>query len=234
MSVVRQLHFLQLVDSESDERAERLAEVVDQLGESDDLLRARAAVSEIEGDIESLTASLRPLDLEMGGLDAKLKANQDRLYSGRVRNPKELSNLQEEASALSRRRSQLEDEQLELMIALEESEAELAERQARLLQIEATWRDEQSALVAERAHLEDRLSELEGERVALRGRIREADLVAYDDLRERLGGTALALLKGGICQVCGVDVPTRMAMAVDRGEGQHFCPVCGRILLGGG
>jgi predicted nucleic acid-binding Zn-ribbon protein len=234
MSVVRQLHYLQLVDSEWDERTERLAEVETQLGESDDLLRAREAIGETESVMESLVASLRPLELEMGGLDAKLKANQDRLYSGRVRNPKELSNLQEEASALSRRRSQLEDEQLELMIALEENEAELAERKARLLQIESTWRSEQSALESEKAHLEERLGELDGERTALRRRIQQAELVAYDDLRERLSGTAIALLKGGVCQVCGVDVPTRMAMAVDRGEGQHFCPVCGRMLLGGG
>ena len=63
MSVVRQLHYLQLVDSESDERGERLAEVVDQLGESNDLLRARAAVSKIEADLESLAAALRPLEL---------------------------------------------------------------------------------------------------------------------------------------------------------------------------
>ncbi|MFC2023636.1 zinc ribbon domain-containing protein [Chloroflexota bacterium] len=234
MSVVRQLYYLQLVDSEWDERAERLAEVKAQLGESEDLVRAREAVGETERDREKLVSNLRPLELEIGGLDAKLKVNQDRLYSGRVRNPKELSNLQEEATALSRRRSQLEDEQLELLISIEENEAEQSERQARLRQIEATWSDDQSALAAGKGQLEERLSELDDERVALRRRIPEVDLVAYDDLRERLAGTAIALLKGGICQVCGVDVPTRMAMAVDRGEGQNFCPVCNRILLGGG
>ncbi|MFN2186535.1 MAG: zinc ribbon domain-containing protein, partial [Anaerolineae bacterium] len=153
MSVLRQLYQLQLVDSEHDDKSRQLAMVNEGLGESDEVIRAGQAVNETEASLGDLRTQMRALELEIGGVNAKLKQNQDRLYSGRVRNPKELSNLQEEANALRRRRSELEDHQLELMIAIEETEGELAERRARLKQIESTWREEQARLQAEKEDL---------------------------------------------------------------------------------
>jgi hypothetical protein len=233
VSVTRQLYQLQHVDREWEEESQHLALVEGRIGESEDLIRARAAVVETEGQLGDLKKQARVLELEVASLNDKLKANQERLYGGRVRNPKELSGLQEEASALRRRRSDLEDGQLDLMITIEGQEAELAERQARLRQIEANWRQEQAALQAERQALELRMAELAEERDAMRARIRAADIALYDDLRRRLGGTAVALLKRGICQGCGVDVPTSMARAVERGEGLHYCPICNRLLHSG-
>jgi predicted nucleic acid-binding Zn-ribbon protein len=233
VSTVRQLYQLQLVDSEWEERSQRLALVEERLGESGDLIRAREAVVETKDSLSALRAQLRALELDVAAVAAKLKQNQDRLYGGRVRNPKELSNLQDEAAALRRRRSELEDEQLELMITIEEEEAELAERQARLRQIETSWRDDQASLQAEKGELEQRLAELGEERDGMRACIGAADLASYDDLCQGQGGIAVARLRRGICQACGVDVPTSMARAVERGEGMHYCPICNRLLFGG-
>ncbi len=233
MGVVAQLYRLQRVDSETEERKQRLAEVIASLGESADLIRARDSVAEAEDSLAHQRKRLRALELDVAALNDKLKANQERLYGGKVRNPKELSSLQEEASALRRRRSELEDSQLELMIAIEEQEAELAERQARLRQIEATWRQEQAELLAEKEQLQQRLGELEQERAQMQARLGAADLAEYNELRRRCGGVAVALLKKGICQACGVDVPVSVARAVERGEGMHSCPVCDRLLYGG-
>jgi len=233
MSAVKQLYWLQLVDSEWGKKSERLAEVEASLGETGDVIRAREAVAEEEEHLAQLRKQLRALELEIGGLNDRLKKNQEQLYGGRVRNPKELSGLQEEATALRRRRSDLEDQQLELMIAIEEEEAELAERQARLRQIEATWREEQTVLLDEKQRLEQDLAELEEQRSAMQARLGAADLALYDDLRDQWGGVAVVLLKQGICQACGVDVPVIAARAVERGEGMHYCPVCNRLLYGG-
>lgn len=233
MSVVRQLYRLQIVDSEWDEKQQRLAFVEESLGESDDLIRAREAITETEASLSDLRLELRALELDVAGVNAKLKQNQDRLYSGRVRNPKELSSLQDEAAALRRRRSELEDGQLELMIAIEEGEAELAERQARLRQIESTWREGQASLEEEKEEIKLRLLELEEERDGMRARIGASDLVLYDDLRQHEGGIAVALMRRGVCQACGVNVPTSMAKMVERGEGMHYCPICNRLLSSG-
>jgi predicted nucleic acid-binding Zn-ribbon protein len=232
MSVLRELYQLQLMDSEREEKGLRLAEVEASLGESTEVVQAQEAIFETETRLKEQKVQLRDLELEIDGIEAKLGKNQERLYSGRVRNPKELSNLQEEATSLRHRQSELEERQLELMIGIEEEEAELAERQARFLQIESMWRADQDSLQLEKEELESRLAELDEERTAKRSRLGVADLAMYDDLRHRLGGTGVVLLRGGICQACGVDVPTGMARAVERGD-ENFCPTCDRLLYGG-
>ncbi|MGC9334115.1 MAG: zinc ribbon domain-containing protein [Anaerolineae bacterium] len=233
MSSVRDLYQVQLLDSEWDAKNQRLAEVNEELGESRELVQARESVAETEEALGRTRAQLRALELDIAGLNDKLRKNQDRLYSGKIRNPKELTGLQDEAAALRRRRSELEDEELELMIGIEELEAELAERQARLRQIEASWGQDQASLRAEKETLETELVVLGDERGAARARIDASTLAMYDDLRQRHGGTAVAVLKRGICQACGVDVPTNLARTVERGEGIHFCPICNRILYAG-
>ena len=92
---------------------------------------------------------------------------------------------------------------------------------------------DQSHLQVEKDDLELRLVELGEERDEMRAGIGAADLAHYDDLRQRFGGTAVVRLKQGVCQTCGVDVPTSVARAVERGEGRHYCPVCSRLLSGG-
>jgi len=232
MSVVRQLYQLQLVDTEHGAKSQRLAEVEASLGESGDVIRAGQDVAEIEVGLGELRTQTRALDLDLASVSAKLKTNQDRLYSGRVRNPKELAGLQEEAGALRRRVGELEDRELDLMIAIEEQEAELAERQARLHQIESGWREEQASLQNEKEQLGLDLAALEEQRERIRARIGAGDRALYDDLYDRLGGVAVVLLKQGLCQRCNVDVPTGLAKAVERGE-IHYCPTCNRLLHSG-
>ena len=53
MSVVSQLYRLQLVDSERDEKRQRLAQIGESLGETQALVQAREAVTEIEGALPS-------------------------------------------------------------------------------------------------------------------------------------------------------------------------------------
>jgi len=232
MSVVRQLYQLQLVDNDHTAKSQRLAEVVASLGEGDDVIQAREKVAETEVALNELMTQMRVLELDIATVNSKLKANQDRLYSGRVKNPKELGSLQDESVALRRRTAELEDDQLELMIGIEEQEAELVERQARLLQFESQWAAEQASLREEKGRLDIGLAELEEQREGMRARIGAGDLDLYDDLRARLGGVGVVLLKRGLCRMCNVDVPTGLARAVERGE-MHYCPTCNRLLYGG-
>jgi uncharacterized protein len=234
MSVIGQLYQLQRVDLEREEKSGRLAEVEACLGETEELQQARQMVA-TEGDkLAGLRKQVRELELEVATVEGKLSHNQERLYGGQVRNPKELKSLQEEATALQRHRSQLEDKELELLIAVETGEAELAERQARLRQIEESWRADQAGMFAEKDRLQQLLAELEEQSTGIRADLARKDLAFYDDLQGRLGGKGIALLKDGLCQGCGVDVPMTVARAAERGQGLNYCPICERLLYGGG
>jgi len=230
---VGQLYRLQQIDSEGDDKSQRQSEIVESLEVPEDLVEARARAAEAELQLHDTKTRMRAIELEVGSLNTKLKANQERMYGGKVRNPKELSGLAEEANSLKRHRSELEDAELDLMLRSETQEADLAAQTALLRQLETDWVEQHGALVAEKQGLEARLLEIQDLRKEVRSRIPRAELAMYDDLRARLGGVAVALLRHGMCQVCGVDLPTAEALAVERGA-THFCPVCDRLLCGGG
>jgi len=230
---IGQLYRLQQIDSEWDEASELMAEVKQSLDTSDELLQAREAAAAAERELNGTKAKLRSLELEVGSLDARFKANQERMYGGKVRNPKELTGLAEEAKSLKRQRAELEDAELEQMVLAESQEEALKDKRAQLRQIEAQFLELHSVLLAESERLTARLEELDEQRAEVRSRIARTDQLLYDDLRGRLGGVAVALLRHGMCQACGVDVPTAEAQAVERGV-THFCPVCNRLLCGGG
>jgi predicted nucleic acid-binding Zn-ribbon protein len=230
MSKAEMLYRLQTIDLEIEERARRLKEVENSLGESQELCQARQALQEGEKRLGQQRTRLRDQELEMRSLASKIASVEDQLYGGRIRNPKELASLQNELQYLKRRKDELEDQILESMIAIEESEASVVEQRERLARLEVDWQGVQARLSAEQAELIDKLSQLKAKRAELRRTVEASDLALYEDLRRRRGGQAVALLQGELCRGCGVTIPTSQAQRARQGETLTLCSSCERIL----
>jgi predicted nucleic acid-binding Zn-ribbon protein len=230
MSKVETLYRLQIIDLEVDERNRRLKEVKAILEGNEELQRAQQALQGGERKLSRQRTKLRDRELEMRSLNSKITSVENRLYSGRIKNPKELANLQGEVQYLKRRRGELEDQVLETMIEVEDSEASVTEQRERLAHLEQEWQETQARLSAEQRELMDRLSQLQAKRAKLQRTIEAGDLALYEDLRRRRGGQAVALLEGELCQGCRVTVPTRKAQQARQGEELTLCGSCERIL----
>ncbi|MBC7251344.1 MAG: hypothetical protein H5T62_13785 [Anaerolineae bacterium] len=230
MHRTERLYTLQCTDSELDRVSRRLREIKASLGETEELRQARLDLEEAEKALHKLQARLRDLELENAGLGDKIKANEQRLYGGTVKNPKELTSLQEENAYLRRRRSHLEDVILEVMIEVEEAQERADGAQKHLTQVEEQWRVEQERLTAEQAELQDKLHALQERRQTLRAAVPPDDLEIYDDLRRRRGGLAVSILKEGICQGCQMSLPSSKAQQARQGDVLVFCGSCDRIL----
>ena len=101
MSEVQQLYQLQEIDTELQEKKRRLAEVLNAQKETDELLAARERVTATEGELHIWQTKQRDLNLQLESLNGKAKRSEDRLYSGTVSNPKELTDLQNEIASPS-------------------------------------------------------------------------------------------------------------------------------------
>ncbi len=233
MSRVELLYRLQQVDSELDTKHRRLQEVEAGLGETEELVQARTSVQQAETTHRRWQTTLQDLELKMATLENKIKSSEQRLYSGTVRNPKELTSLQEELNYLRRRKGKEEDRLLEAMISVEERAAVLQDAQRHWEAVEAAWTTRQAELSRERDELAARLAELRDLRAARVEAVDGADLSAYEDLRQRKGGTAVARLKGNLCTSCHVEVPSSRSQQARQGAKLVFCGSCGRILYAG-
>ena len=127
MTAAEALYRLQRVEAEIDERSRRLAQVEAALNPPPGLLAARERLTHAQEAVAGQRRELRKREADLQALEAKIATEERKLYSGTVRNPKELKNLQDEVSALRRARDELQEAILEVMLALEEAEAGLAE-----------------------------------------------------------------------------------------------------------
>jgi len=229
MSRSADLYALQQIDHETDSRRARLAVVNESLGETDELRAAHQRLIQAQEMLSRWRTRQRDQELALQSLDQKRQASERRLYGGKIRNPKELSDLQEEVESLGRRRASIEDELLEIMLMVEEGEAEEREASESLSRIEGQWERDQADLQAEKEGLEKRLLELDELRRQRVASIAPADLNDYEHLRPRKRGVAVAILQGDECQGCMTTVSAARVKEA-RSEALAHCGTCGRIL----
>lgn len=196
-------------------------------------LEARAAAVRAERD--TIAAAERRLEDEIAMVASKAKAADQKLYSGTVNVPRELTALQDEIDSLHRRQRQLEDQELELMEQAEPLEAALAELDAQ----RAALDEQVAALLAARteaeAAIDAELARVEAERAAAAAPVPGELLREYEGLRHALGGIGVARLAGNRCDGCHL---TLSAVDVDRirhepPEAVVHCTECGRLLVRG-
>lgn len=229
MSRASSLYRLQETDLELDACRARLAEIETALSGSPAVQAARTRAQAAEAQLAKARAVLQDLELENAALDEKIREVEGRLYGGRVRNPKELQDLQADAESLKRRRAASEEQQLNALILFEETETQLAQAQADLRRAEEDAVRSNAALNAERAALTVRLTKLEAEREALGISIPTTDRQLYDRLRQHKHGRALSRLKDGVCTACGIEPSAALRQEAKRGELAR-CSGCDRIL----
>lgn len=233
MNPAQLLYMLQQMDLEAASHDARLQEIEATLASNQALEAARAALQEARERLRHAQARLRDLELAAENLAEELQRTEAQLYSGRVRNPKELEGLQGKARNLRDRRSAMEDRVLEAMIFSEEASEEAREAEAKVARLEAQWAETQQALAREREERQALLADLRQRRQNLVAAIRPVDLQVYQMLRARRGGHAVALVEGKACRECGITLPTAVVQRAREGQELTRCPNCDRILFAG-
>ena len=232
MSVARQLYQLQEIDLELDSNEQSLNQTARQLGESEIVVRTRQQLELERQHLEELAKQQRSVEWEIDDITSKLTTAEEALYSGRIRNPKELANLQHETDALKARRRQLEDNLLEIMGQVEFTSKSVAAINSELKVREAEWQSQQQQLSAHLEQLKATRSELNEQRKQLIGLLMPLDpklIDLYTELKKHKR-TAVAKVEQGICQGCRISLPvTELQRA--RGNSLVRCSSCGRILF---
>jgi predicted nucleic acid-binding Zn-ribbon protein len=231
MNLVQQLYQLQELDLERDKQRRRLKEILGQLGETEEMRSARAERERIQAELGIWRTRRQDLELETRSLETKIASVEERLYSGRVTNPKELTDLQKDLASLRKQRGALDEKSLEAMVAIEENETTLNKTQAALSALETAWSAQQHSLKQERAELEAQLAQLDKTRADHTRGIPPNHLARYESLRRDKNGIALACIEDGFCGVCGVELSDRTLTQAVQDDSLVFCGNCERILM---
>lgn len=228
MTISSQLHDLQALDFELHANEERRAEITSQLGDSREVARARQRLDALEQRLEEETKGLHSSEWAADDLSTKLAKVDETLYSGRVRNPKELSGYQQESEELKERRRKAEDGALEAMARVELTTASVSDTTAELAKLEVDWHSRQAELSAELEELKSAYASLTQQRAKAAAGI-PADAIAVYQRVQKQKGTAVARVEQGTCRGCQISLPTTELQQV-RSGGLVRCSSCGRIL----
>jgi len=231
MHASKQLFQLQVIDLERDAKHRRLKIVIASLNEPEALRSAAAALASAQAEVTRARSQRRDLELEIQTVESKIASVEERLYSGRVKNPKELTDLQNDSAALRRHHVALDDKLLEAMIAVEDAEHTEKQAQEQSANLQAEWQTNQKTLTEERGKLEADIAALTDKRHQEMERISPEHIATYQQLRHAHAGQAVARIEEGTCTTCGVEISDRVLAKAGLTDTLSFCGNCDRILL---
>jgi hypothetical protein len=221
---------LQLIDSQIDQINARLAALQAELSDTQAIEAARAQVQAFNAALESQRKALKHAEQRVQEVRIKKEQTEASLYGGKVRDTKELRDLEMESGALGRRLSVLEDEQLAVMLTLEEAENAQKASAGQLQQAETADSLLRARLRGEQANQQAALEKLQQERAAAAVGLAAPDIEIYERLRKQRRGIAVARVSEKTCTACGVTLNASLMHAALSASQLAYCDSCGRIL----
>ncbi len=235
MSEFEIIYRMQLLDSSIHELEERERELPLKIeveeGERQ-LENLRSLLDGKKKDLEEVKARQRKLEAEIESLSAKITAEEDKLYGGKITNPKELRGIQAEVQALKKKRDGEETLLLEEMDRAEELESHIREVKSQMEAEEKDLREKRSRLEEELSQMAEERAQAQGEKEELEQKVSQELLELYRELLKSKHGLAVVKVsEEGACQGCRVALPAQDYDRFLRSDGLFRCPNCRRILV---
>jgi predicted nucleic acid-binding Zn-ribbon protein len=225
---------------ELDSRLDQLRHQLRSLPETGQLAaveKERAAVEDRVRDariaVDDLTKQQRRADADVEQVRSRRTRDQQRLDSGQVTNPKDLSHLQQELVSLDRRISELEDVELEVMEQLETAQGDLTQVTAQAEDLDRRIAELTAAREEKAAAIKEEGAKVKQERGPVADGV-PADLLAlYEKIRENKGGVGAAALRARRCGGCTLELSAADMGVIAKAPTDEVlrCEECQRILV---
>jgi hypothetical protein len=233
MNQAFQLYQLQKIDSQLDIIENRLNEIARILDADETIKLAENAVQQKQQEIHQEKLTLQRADDAVQAQKIKIETSSLALYGGKIQNPKELQDLQNEISSLKKHLATLEDQELEAMIRYDQLELDLKQVSENKKSAQGKFAEKQSKLLGEQMQGTKTKEKLLAERAAVLPSILPEDLEIYLKLRKTKRGIAVASITEGACTGCGSNLTPAEWQAARSPRQVAYCTSCGRIIYAG-
>jgi predicted nucleic acid-binding Zn-ribbon protein len=232
MSQTLSLYRLQQIDSQMDHLRARLEEIQKSLDDDIKLRQLNGIAENADDRYRAAEHILKQTERDVESQLIKIEQTQSDLYGGKSHSPKELQDLQNELAALKRYLIILEDRQIDAMQESETAEAEQQLTHSKVSQEVDIRAVLSRGLRQEQEKINSELERFGVEYNAVAGAIQSADLVLYNQLRQRRRGVAVAVIGDNSCGACGSRLSPAQIQSARSSDRIMLCPSCGRILYG--
>jgi hypothetical protein len=192
-----------------------------------------AQAREVGSRRDVVLADERRLDDEARSIGSKADEADKHLYSGSTNSPRELQAMQADVEMLRRQRSELEDQELEVMEAREVLDGEIAALDADAAVLRTDIDRLLGLIAAAEAEIDTELAEQDAAWAQQAESIPESLLADYQRRRAQNKGAGAARLVGTSCTACHLSIPSTEAEQIRKSDGATvaYCDNCGAILV---
>jgi len=221
-----------------DDEVRRLQHQLDGLAEQrtlDELVAQDATLAEgdteLEERLEAVGREQRQVEGEIDALGQRLAEEQARLYEGSLSAAREIQAAEAEIASTTRRRSEHEDQLLEIMERVEEIEARQAELREVRSSLAARIVEATAARDAAAQDLIARIAEVQVRRGPIAAALPDELRARYDEAARRSGGTGVGVLRDNACTACRITFPMSEINGYLTGPPLTTCSQCRRLLI---
>ena len=230
MNLPFSLYRLQTIDTQRQKITRRLTQI-EAILNADEFVKAKLQQKQLAAEeLAGKQPQTNKIAAETSEKRLKLELNQVQLFGGKVRNPKELQDLQAESEALKRTIQKLEDAHFQALMEQEDAQKKLAEAEQAHQSAVNAKATENSLLAGERGNLTVEMDNLNAQREALIQTLPAEIVSQYESLLKTKGGKAVSAIEDDCCEACGVELSPRDMQAVRSPNTLLRCKTCGRIL----
>lgn len=231
MSQISLLYTLQQTDTDILTHKKKLMEVLAALKQTERLDAARDSAESTRATLRKLQNNQKDQEFELATLGQKAKEEETKLYSGRVKQSRELLDLQKEVESLKKRYSQLEETVFERLVEVESAQKANQQAEVEFNQLAAAWEKESAELEVSKQQLALALNDLLQKRGKITPQIDPAYLNSYEELRRKKRNVAVVeLVRANLCGGCNTTLSNAVIKAVREGQ-VSYCNTCERMLI---
>lgn len=228
------LYALQKLDSGMDALKRKFAALDKGAAEKVAQDAANAAFKELDHALHGVSGMLKATELERTAVEEKRASEDTKLYSGSVRNPKELTAMQAEVEMLIKQRERLDEQIDQLKEDAETAKQHQMVAKKALSVAKAAYKAKFAAAQVAAGEMSAIAQKLTAYRIQAIEKIPAPLLKEYDRLRAANQGIGIAaVVDGNTCDGCRMGLPSQIVTRVRLGKDIETCLNCGRMLCEG-
>ena len=231
MNQPQALYRLQMLETSLDDAKARLDEIDATLHNNEAIREAKKTLKAKASDHQLANATVNDLELEIESLTTKQHEVNELLYGGKLTNPKELQERQDELESLKRRQIKLDSELVAARESLKQFEIAHEEAKVSLSEVESEQHDQHQDLVEEQKDLKVQMKDWLKERKVVLKEVEPGYHKLYKRIKPQKQGMAVVRLDDNMCSACRVEQNLTIIHQVRQSHEIVHCSNCGRILV---
>lgn len=224
------LFLLQNIDNKIDQILARRNAIQALLADHSAEDEARSQESAVRANRTATEQDLAALEKKIQTTRIKLQQSESSLYGGKIQNPKELQDLENEIKLLKNNIGQFETQQFDLLLEIEQKQVSETTLGQSTVDREQEYKQKSVTLQSELIDLQKAEEKNLVERKALTVGIDPSMLQIYEKLRSTKSGLAVTGVEDDACMACGAEVPPAAWQRARISSELCYCTTCGRIL----